>query len=181
VKSFLTGKEPRERLREIVLEEHVECGCQCPPEVAGECGGTFNEASCQCECPLALFGENKIRCEGRAGGFWDERTCQCRGKSLVPRGVGRDCGVQAGYHSMRSYDGPTGTEVLGWLLLGSSLTLVVLLSGSSFYYWRRARRLGKEAKASLPGESQEEVCYLAPGVNGNDVDGSTPVEEEEEQ
>ena len=33
MKSFLTGKEPRERLRELILEEHVECGCQCPPQV----------------------------------------------------------------------------------------------------------------------------------------------------
>ena len=33
VKSYLTGKEPRERLRELVLEEHVECGCQCDPQV----------------------------------------------------------------------------------------------------------------------------------------------------
>ena len=33
VKSYLTGKEPRERLRELVLEEHVECGCQCTPQV----------------------------------------------------------------------------------------------------------------------------------------------------
>ena len=33
MKSYLTGKEPRERLRELVLEEHVECGCQCTPQV----------------------------------------------------------------------------------------------------------------------------------------------------
>ena len=38
VKSFLTGKEPRERLRELVLEEHVECGCQCKDQVCPNLG-----------------------------------------------------------------------------------------------------------------------------------------------
>merc|ERR1719228_1654602 len=56
VKSFLTGKEPRERLRELVLEEHKECGCQCTAQVRSACAGRFNDVTCECECPLALYG-----------------------------------------------------------------------------------------------------------------------------
>ena len=29
--------------------------------VAAACGGNFNEVTCECECPLTLFGEDKLR------------------------------------------------------------------------------------------------------------------------
>jgi len=172
VKSFLTGKEPRERLRELILEEHVECGCQCPPQVAALCGGEFEEATCRCHCPMNIFGQNKIRCESRLG-VWDEDSCRCRGKNVVARGVDRgDCSLAAGFHGLSgSYERVGGTEVVGWLLLGSSLTLVLILSASSIYYWRRARllRAACRGRTSCEELSREEVSFLATSSSRNEA------------
>jgi len=153
VKSFLTGKEPRERLRELVLEEHVECGCQCTPQARAACAGKFNDVSCECECPLALFGEQKIRCESQAGAYWDIHTCQCRGNSIKARGVdlerhtGGGCGSGHGgdFREVVPLEAPGLVDVTTWLLLGSSLTMVLLLATTTLHYRRRSRTLKEES------------------------------------
>merc|ERR1719397_1119688 len=149
VKSFLTGKEPRERLRELVLEEHVECGCQCTPQAAAACAGKFNDVTCECECPLAIFGEEKIRCESQAGAYWDIHTCQCRGNSIKARGVDleRHIGGCSGgeFREVVPLEAPGLVDVTTWLLLGSSLTMVLLLATTTLHYRRRSRTLKEES------------------------------------
>jgi len=154
VKSFLTGKEPRERLRELVLEEHVECGCQCTPQAAAACAGKFNDVSCECECPLALFGQEKIRCESQAGAYWDIHTCQCRGNSIKARGVDLERHTGGGcaggeFREVVPLEAPGLVDVTTWLLLGSSLTMVLLLATTTLHYRRRSRTL-KEESLSRP-------------------------------
>ena len=39
MRSVLTGKEPVDRVKELVLDEHEECGCECSPELASLCAG----------------------------------------------------------------------------------------------------------------------------------------------
>ena len=58
-RSYLTGAHhvPDERLREVVLEEHLECGCQCDRLAALTCSGTFNESTCECECDKEMFDQ----------------------------------------------------------------------------------------------------------------------------
>ena len=40
MRSSLTGKEPVDRVTELVLDYDTECGCECSPELAGECAGS---------------------------------------------------------------------------------------------------------------------------------------------
>ena len=39
MRSALTGKEPVDRVKELILDEHTECGCECNPELASVCAG----------------------------------------------------------------------------------------------------------------------------------------------
>ena len=39
MRSALTGKEPVDRVKELILDEHVEYGCECSPELASLCAG----------------------------------------------------------------------------------------------------------------------------------------------
>ena len=42
MRSVLTGKEPVDRVKELILDEHVECGCECSPELASLCAGQYS-------------------------------------------------------------------------------------------------------------------------------------------
>ena len=39
MRSVLTGKKPVDRVKELILDEHEECGCDCSPEMASLCTG----------------------------------------------------------------------------------------------------------------------------------------------
>ena len=43
VKTHLYGRDSKERLKELILDEHEECGCQCSHVAVARCAGTFNE------------------------------------------------------------------------------------------------------------------------------------------
>ena len=43
VKTHLKGREPKDHFRELILDEHEECGCQCQGISASQCAGWFNE------------------------------------------------------------------------------------------------------------------------------------------
>ena len=45
VKTHLKGREPKDHFRELILDEHEECGCQCQGISASQCAGWFNEVS----------------------------------------------------------------------------------------------------------------------------------------
>ena len=59
LKSYLTGPDqvPDERVREMVLEEHLECGCACDEFAPYQCLGKFNKTTCQCDCTPEEFGQ----------------------------------------------------------------------------------------------------------------------------
>ena len=67
VKAFRAGSDPRERVKDLILDDHTACGCECGEGLgelnslykdtklsvtAAECAGLFNPVSCSCECPL---------------------------------------------------------------------------------------------------------------------------------
>ena len=62
LKSYLTGPDqvPDERVREMVLEEHLECGCACDEFAPYQCLGKFNKTTCQCDCTPEDFGQVNI-------------------------------------------------------------------------------------------------------------------------
>ena len=43
VKTHLYGRDKKEQLKELILDEHEECGCQCSDLAIKRCAGTFNE------------------------------------------------------------------------------------------------------------------------------------------
>ena len=145
VRSFLTGGTPKEQLKELILDDHVECGCECIPELANECAGMFNPGNCECECPAWEFGEAKMLCEMRRDQYWDPRTCKCKGKMVAPRGVdlvGPECGdrladiQQLDMVSMRH---GKGVDIAVWVLLGASFTMVMVLAMSTWHYRKKIR------------------------------------------
>jgi hypothetical protein len=82
IRLYLTGEEPVDKRKELILDEHAECGCQCSHELASECSGLFNEMTCECEC---LSGERKAYCELRRDAFWDFKNCLCQSKTVAAR------------------------------------------------------------------------------------------------
>ena len=81
VKSYRTGVPLEEELKNMILDEHLECGCECNSEKARTCLYRFNTAICQCECPDWMFGAKKSVCGKH---FWDSRTCKCGHNSPNP-------------------------------------------------------------------------------------------------
>ena len=43
VKTHLHGRDSKERLKELILDEHEECACQCNDLMVSKCAGTFND------------------------------------------------------------------------------------------------------------------------------------------
>ena len=89
VKTQLINREPRKKYKELILEEHRACGCECKHISALSClePGWFNNKTCECVCDEQEFGQAKFMCDRRKDAYWDSTTCQCRGKTVAPRGV----------------------------------------------------------------------------------------------
>jgi len=86
-KELRVGKE---RVKEVVLEEDVECGCHCAGISPNHCKGHFDEHLCECQCLGQAMEEAQLACEAdQQGSFWDKRSCSCKSKSISPRGVNR--------------------------------------------------------------------------------------------
>lgn len=71
ITSYLTGPQhlPDSQLREVVLEEHLECGCQCDQLAALNCPGRFNRSTCECHCDHHTFGQVSHSPQHRVGMF----------------------------------------------------------------------------------------------------------------
>ena len=132
VKSFLVESEPEEKYQEIILEEHLECGCECSQEVAKECAGYLDPTSCKCECDMTEHRHARLLCGMRRDMYWDYEACQCNTKSVVPRGVEEQLGCDFFPVSVRR--GSRTVDIAGWVLLGSCLALVAILAAATLHY-----------------------------------------------
>jgi len=143
VKTHLYGRDSKERLKELILDEHEECGCQCNDLIVSRCAGTFNERSCECECEEAIFGSEKAMCETRSTTFWDSKTCQCRSKSVAPRETDAMISNCMDEFPIMSYS--SGFDVIGYIFLGSCITMAVILTATTLYYRRKLKKLSQSA------------------------------------
>ena len=132
VKSFLPGEKPRKKLKEMVLEEHLECGCECDKEMVARCAGRFNQGTCECECGMREFGQARLVCGMQRDKYWDYEACQCKSKSVVPRGVDEQQGCDL--YPVSARRGYSILDIAGWVLLGSCLALVVILAAATWHY-----------------------------------------------
>ena len=83
IKSHLQGRDEKERWKEVMLEEHTECGCGCAYGSADQCVDKFNPQTCECECSSLVWGAERETCRTREGHHWDERFCVCRNNNKV--------------------------------------------------------------------------------------------------
>ena len=153
IRSFLTGKDPVDKMKELILDEHEECGCQCSPELFTECSGRFNNLTCECECLATEFRERKEYCELRRDAFWDSLTCQCKSKTIAARGVDHGdpvCEQMAERHldlinTLDSSDNRT-VDMLAWVILGSSMTMVIALSITTCHYRNKVKKSERKSE-----------------------------------
>ena len=94
IKTKLSGRDPQEKIKDLLLEEHVECGCTCRHVSSLACLGKFNNRTCECECEEREYMEQRLQCEMTKNTYWDTVSCQCRSKSVAPRGVDRYPGAE---------------------------------------------------------------------------------------
>ena len=156
IRSFLTGKEPVNKAKELILDEHVKCGCQCNHELGSQCSGRFDNVTCERECPSREFGKRKAFCVLRRDAFCDYKTCQCESKTISARGVDFEdplCKQMAERDliNTKDYSDNRKVQMVAWTLLGSLLTIVIALSVTTHHYWRRLR----QAKGSKAGKGKQ--------------------------
>jgi len=145
VKTHLHGRDSKERLKELILDEHEACGCQCNDLSISRCAGTFNERTCECECEEAIFGAEKAMCETRSTTYWDKGTCQCRSKSVAPRETDQMIANCLDDFPMMAYT--SGFDVIGYIFLGSCITMAVILTATTLYYRRKLKKLSETSQA----------------------------------
>jgi len=180
VRSFLTGGTPKDQLKELILDDHVECGCECSPELMAECAGLFNPGTCECECTAWEYGEKKMLCEMTRDQYWDPGTCQCKGKMVQPRGVdlvGPECGQGKNNGALadfiiRTDDNRTAQMVL-WVSLGASVTLVIVLAMTTQHYKGKMEKVTRHRKEErLNGNTNFKSLDEEPDFTARNLDYS---------
>jgi hypothetical protein len=158
-KTNSSGRDSKERSQELILDEHVECGCQCHAGAASYCAGWFNNNTCECECDERRFGEERLACESQASTYWDSVVCACASKGVVPRGVEqvdwRGCGgrgqrtPQEGRKMFEAARYTTSWYPLVFVILGCFITVSIFLCLTTCYYRKKAARLKQPQNGSV--------------------------------
>ena len=126
-------------------------------------------------CFKSYFSTAFQVCELQSEGFWDERSCQCRSNSVAARGVDLLCDkvettncnghmdimyvMQLTERQLAVLEGAEDGRVLdmlAWVALGSSCTLVLALLLSTRHYRNKARR-----EKNTPGRSHTENKHMS--------------------
>ena len=134
VRSHLQGQESKQRYKDVIMEEHLECGCQCKDVSEAFCSGTLNARTCSCECDDLLMKPQISACLSRVATYWDYSTCQCRLK-ITTHDCVTDNDDEGGTFENRTVD------ILSFTFLGSCLTMVVFLTGTTWHYRNKLRMM----------------------------------------
>ena len=141
-KTNSSGRDSKHRIKELILDEHIECGCKCLN--FAHCAGRFNEVTCDCECDESSFGEEKRACESRTSTYWDKSMCLCKSKSVGPRGLDYnniDCNRDIEGQDYIEYSIERGFDMFKYVIIGAGITLSILLSATTCYYKRKWQHL----------------------------------------
>ena len=159
VKTHFQGRDEKEKWKELILDEHVECGCKCKDMSAAQCAGRFNTLTCVCECEERFYGEQKVMCESRVSKYWDSASCRCMSKSVAPRGADipqeYDCYGMDGRMGYPHQNNLTMFDIFSYIVLGSSITTAMFLSATTFYYRRKYKQLLRKQKDGTPSQHVE--------------------------
>ena len=131
----LTNREPKERIKELVLDEHLECGCICKDSGKIACTGNFNTTSCECHCDDRLHGERRKECERRRNSYWDTGTCTCRRQNTLSRRAGtRQTRCSNFSHDHRFL---SSSRMRNILMLSIFLVITLILLATTLHYRRK--------------------------------------------
>ena len=183
VKTQLIGRDPRQKYKEMVLEEHTECGCQCLHISELSClqPGRFNNRTCECECDEAEYGRAKMLCDRRKNAYWDSTSCSCKSKSVAPRGVELPSECAGLGPPLPEYQQPggggylpagdggadgSGDGFVTWAVMACFVVAAVVLSTSTFYYRRKFRRLLGKGRSGGGGSSRSSSSRKSDSNNG---------------
>jgi len=139
VKAFRVGSDAREKVKDIILDDHTQCGCECGEELEAECAGNFNRVTCACECPLSKFGTVRDECLARTDRVWNSQLCFCESRSA--RGLPDHYSTCGSIETHDSSFVRVIADMVVWLALGSSVTLVLVLSWITRYYRNKYLKL----------------------------------------
>ncbi|TRY69042.1 hypothetical protein TCAL_16480 [Tigriopus californicus] len=80
LKTQVLGRDAKEKAKELMLEDHTECGCQCLTMSPSQCirPELFNNETCSCACDNSIYRRDQLQCEAYSDRKWDEATCSCR-------------------------------------------------------------------------------------------------------
>ena len=153
-----SGRDSKERTHELILDEHVECGCECPAVAKYRCGGKFNPETCSCSCEDSM--EDINICEGEPSTYWDRQECVCRSRGVVARD-NREAGTPCEDRGGQVGD---NIEAVGYVAMGSLITISIFLLAATHHYRRKLRSLknsnSKEEEASSCTNKQGQKCGL---------------------
>ena len=134
-KTNSSGRDSKEQSHELILDEHVECGCQCAPQARYRCAGQFNEHTCECDCDERRYWQKKFACESEPNTFWDRDECSCNRKSVVPRGIDtRDAPCRGNVQTeLQTFS----FHSFIYVFLGCFITLSIFLSAATLHYRKK--------------------------------------------
>lgn len=80
LKTQVLGRDAKEKAKELMLEDHTECGCQCLTMSPSQCirPELFNNETCSCACDNSVYRRDQLQCEAYSDRKWDVATCSCR-------------------------------------------------------------------------------------------------------
>ena len=138
-----SGRDSKHRIKELILDEHVECGCQCLNNA--HCVGIFNEVTCDCECDENRFGQRRRVCEETIGTYWEASMCRCMSKSVAPRGLdGQHCSYPDMNQGNRDH---SSLHIVQYVTIGAGITVSIFLLTASYHYKNKYEKLKKRQKS----------------------------------
>ena len=142
VRTHLYGRDHRERMKELVLDEHMECGCRCNNVLPTQCADTFNSALCECQCEESVYGKEKANCALSPSSYWSDQFCQCFTQNIARQKTLQNDRFCYG-NSFNMYNPGIANlfDILTYVFLGSCITIAVALTATTIYYRRRLKIL----------------------------------------
>ena len=131
----LTNRDPNERVKELILDEHLECGCLCKESDQRRCQGLFNQTSCLCSCDAGHGEDRRRECERSVEHYWDRGTCQCRRHNVVNRRDGTRFAKCSDYRIERSF--LTTSRMRNILILAICILLTLIMLTTTLHYRRK--------------------------------------------
>ena len=178
-KTNSSGQGAKKMVKELILDEHVECGCRCSKLSQAQCAGRFDELTCECACSERRSRREKMMCESRPDSYWDYSDCKCVTKGVAPREIG--CSEEKDSHKI-SYNSfkfgfPVSLSVNMFLYvcMGCCMFLAGFQTASTWYYRKQVKHMENQTKLQT---TLQKKCSHNEIETGNSNSKSNPYSKE---